>query len=342
MGYKAVKIFFRVGFIFISISLLIITVLLNFFKYVQPPEMIWLQFITILSPFIIISNIILFSVWAYNLKFRAIIPLLSIIIGYKLLFSMLGFRLSEKDPNAEQLIVSSFNVNYFSYKKEFNTPIIAKLMAENKVEILSMQEFEPTSFFNLKEIIGEFDFLQYNTIDITEGKIGMAIFSKYQIIQGGKINFENSDNGSLWADIKYKEDTIRIINNHLQTTGFYSSYDKGPKYVIDQMKVNYTKRAKQAILIKEFIKSSPYPVISMGDLNDTPNSFTYSTLIEAGLGDSFKKAKLQSGGTYMRTLGLLRIDYIMHTHHFKTIYYKKVRTGLSDHKPIFSVLEYQN
>ena len=150
MGYKAVKIFFGIGFVFVSLSLLVITVLLNLIPFFDSPGMIWLQFASILAPFIFTANLILFIIWAYNRKFRAIIPLLSIIIGYKFLVSMFGFKLSENVSNQEHLIVASFNVNYFSYKKEFNTPTIARLMAENQVEILSMQEFEPTSFFNLK------------------------------------------------------------------------------------------------------------------------------------------------------------------------------------------------
>ena len=43
------------------------------------------------------------------------------------------------------------------------------------------------------------------------------------------------------------------------------------------MKSSYINRANESKKIKNHIKSSPFPVIVCGDLNDTPISFTYST-----------------------------------------------------------------
>lgn len=49
---------------------------------------------------------------------------------------------------------------------------------------------------------------------------GTVIYSKYPIVNHGEISFNSEINGALWADIKINRDTIRVFNNHLQTTNF--------------------------------------------------------------------------------------------------------------------------
>ena len=44
------------------------------------------------------------------------------------------------------------------------------------------------------------------------------------------------------------------------------------------MKSSYQNRVSEALKIKKHINKSPYPVIVCGDFNDTPLSYTYSTL----------------------------------------------------------------
>jgi endonuclease/exonuclease/phosphatase family metal-dependent hydrolase len=211
------------------------------------------------------------------------------------------------------------------------------------VEILALQEFKPTGFYNIDEIAGEFRFMSYNSIyNEDEEAIGMALFSKYPVLRSNKIKFENTGNGAMWADILYKGDTIRVINNHLQTTGYYSSYPKGLKYLVDIMSQNFIVRSEQAEIIRELIDTTSYPVIVMGDFNDTPNSFVYSTIKGDDLKDGFVEKGSGPGGTFRRTMGLLRIDMIFHSKHFESAGFTIGSDKLSDHKPVISVLEYKN
>lgn len=101
-------------------------------------------------------------------------------------------------------------------------------------------------------------------------------------------------------------------------------------------------RAAQVKEVRELIDTTSHPVILAGDFNDTPHSYVYTAMKGDNLEDSFDEAKFQMGGTFFRTLGLLRIDYIFHSKHFKTLTYYSERSDLSDHLPIFSVLGYKN
>ena len=50
--------------------------------------------------------------------------------------------------------------------------------------------------------------------------MSQAIYSRYPIRQSQTIEFPNTNNGAIWADLDVKGMTIRIINVHMQTTSF--------------------------------------------------------------------------------------------------------------------------
>jgi endonuclease/exonuclease/phosphatase family metal-dependent hydrolase len=69
-----------------------------------------------------------------------------------------------------------------------------------------------------------------------------------------------------------------------------------------------------------------------GDFNDTPISYTYSTIKEK-LADAFKESGIGIGNSYVG-IPSLRIDYILHDKKFNSYNYKKNKYELSDHFPI--------
>lgn len=344
MGVKAVKLYFKGIVLLITIAGLILSILINKAHITNPENTFWLQFASTLAPFILIFQISLLIYWLFHFKIWFLIPLIAISINYKYLTSILGInRSTALDNSAINLTVCSYNVNYFNHSKEIKVPAIANLMQEIGVDILAMQEFEAISYYNLDEIIGEFDFLDYNAIYANDkGSIGMAILSKYPIIRSSKIKFDNSGNGFMWADILIGQNITRVINTHLQTTGYYSSYSRGLEYTIKKAGDNFLIRAAQARIVRSVIDTTRYPVIVCGDFNDTPHGYIYSTVKGNNLSDSFIEKGFGLGGTYRRTLKLMRIDMILYSKHFKAKSYKTINSRLSDHKPIFSVLEYQN
>ncbi len=345
MGVKAIKVFFNAwvvvfGLISLAVSFIIFTA-----YRIDPEIYVWHQYPVMFSPFVALFNVALLLFWIIRKKLWAVIPVVSLVLNYKFIVSIIGLTFSNGELNefkGNKITVSTFNVNYFSYKKEVNAPRIAREMYEKGVDVLTMQEFEPTVYFNIDELKGEFVNMPYSSINLDKDKIGMAIFSKHPIIRSEKLNFNNTGNGALWADIHIHNDTVRFINVHLQTTGYYSTYGHGVKSMIKKMEENFRMRAAQVKEVRALIDTTSYPVILSGDFNDTPHSYVYTTMKGDNFDDSFEKARFQMGGTFFRTLGLLRIDYIFHSRDFKTLTFYKERSDLSDHLPIFSVLGYKN
>ena len=77
-------------------------------------------------------------------------------------------------------------------------------------------------------------------------------------------------------------------------------------------------RAKQADIIADFInKNKDRNIIVCGDFNDTPVSYTYQTIANAGnLDDAFVKAGNGLGRTFNRHAMVVRIDHILYGEDF--------------------------
>lgn len=105
----------------------------------------------------------------------------------------------------------------------------------------------------------------------------------------------------MWADIRIQRDTVRVFNNHLNSTYIDNDdidYLSSLKFVSEErtrarfseiagkLRESYMRRAPQAELVAEYVAQSPYPVVVCGDFNDTPASFAYRRVTH-GLRDAF-------------------------------------------------------
>jgi endonuclease/exonuclease/phosphatase family metal-dependent hydrolase len=208
-----------------------------------------------------------------------------------------------------------------------------------------------------KKLFGEtpYSHFEYSYRNKSERGIGLATFSRYPIVKKGTLKFENTANESMYTDIVVEGDTIRIINNHLQSVQLrannYAFLDSLKIRYNDQnirelhdlssrLKQAFIKRAEQAKKVSLTIKNSPHPVIVCGDFNDTPVSYSYHK-IRGKLKDAWVETGKGWGNTYSGRLPF-RIDYIFYDSYFKSLEFERVKTQLSDHYPILTVLEKRN
>lgn len=162
--------------------------------------------------------------------------------------------------------------------------------------------------------------------------IGVATLSKYPIIEKRNIDFHAEFNLSIYTDIVIEDDTIRVINNHSESNRVTAKDMKNgwtaQWFLVRETefrhKVSFSNwvlpecvRAKQADLIAKLIKESPYKVISCGDYNDVPASYTYSK-IKGNLKDAYVESGNGLGLTFVQSLYRFRIDYIMYNNTFQS------------------------
>ena len=280
----------------------------------------------------------------------------------------ISFR--DQEENAQGIKVMSWNVKLFDlYNWTENLNTRAKMfdvLQKEKADIICLQEFYTKdvgafrNFDTLKKILDMPNAHSAYTISLRKtDHWGIVTYSRYPIINQGRIVFNNrSNNICIYSDHLINDDTVRVYNMHLQSISFgYADLQfmrnviggeeaedelTASRNIIRRMKRAYEKRAGQARSIAEHIRSSPYPVIVCGDFNDTPNSYTTS-VISSGLRDAFKECGSGFGKTYVNPLPLPRIDYILYSDNFKARRFLTLDTdGMSDHYPIISVLSDRN
>ncbi|MBP5400100.1 MAG: endonuclease/exonuclease/phosphatase family protein [Bacteroidales bacterium] len=185
---------------------------------------------------------------------------------------------------------------------------------------------------------------------------GLAIFSRYRIVDAAPIVTDSSSNAAMYIDIKYRSDTFRIYNLHLTSMHLdatdYSvgeqfasnnfsdpKMDKNIKKLYRKLKKSAVQRQHQVNIIREHIDSCHYPIIICGDFNDTPAGYAYNR-ISKKLKDSFRESGRGHGYTHHgNSMPPYRIDYILHDPNYNSFGHTVVDSlSVSDHYPIFSTL----
>jgi len=305
-------------------------------------------------PVLLILNFVLLILLAMAKRKLLILPLVAIVLGWK--FIGVTFQLNSKNEEKGGLSVMSYNAHMFNYERyKANDPKLSSnifnWIREQDVDIMAFQEFYQdftTPARNAIKLISNNGKYDYSAQSV-EGKLGkrfygLAIFTKYPIINEGKI-FDNSrNNGAMFVDLKVEKDTIRVYNVHLESMSIPADQLDN----IDGIKENYRKtwrrlnkgivsRAAQVDILVEHLKNSPYPIILMGDFNDVPYSYTYFT-IRSILENAFETVGRGFGFTFNRVLFFLRIDNIFYSNTLKPLQFNTLKeVDYSDHYPIQAI-----
>lgn len=344
-----------------------ISLLLSYMAPFVSPERFWvIAFFGLAYPILVMINILFVVYWAVQLKKRTFYSLLVILAGWMQLHSFFQINLGDSTDGTKKLIkVMSYNVKVFdlynwSHNKETRDKIFSLINDEGS-DIMCLQEFfsrDSSEYDNLDSLLSfqkaKYVHVAYTTTVKRIHHWGIATFSRYPIVSKGKVDFGyTSNNICIYTDVKIGKDTVRIYNMHLQSIAFgaddYQYMDDleknkqtedivHSKSIGKRLKKAFIKRAKQADLIHESISKSPFPVIVCGDFNDTPASYTYSTISEE-LKDAFIEAGNGFGKSYTGKFPSFRIDYILHSPKFNASNFRTIHEELSDHYPIVTYLE---
>ena len=338
--------------------------------YVNPTESNLLPFFGMAYPVFLLANIFFIFLWSWRKKKFVYISIITIVIGFNHLanFFQISFQSASDGLNKNSISVMQYNVRLFDwYNWTGNIKTrneMFKMLQKENCDIFCFQEFvyhEEKGFFEtrdtLTKILDAKNYYEGYTHLVRGGHhFGIAIFSKYPIINKAALEFGNDiNNNCIYIDVKIKEDTIRIYNTHLSSIRFqkedYQFIDSlgvkdenvrelkdGGIRIIKKLKTAFIKRGSQVDIISESIKKSPYPVILCGDFNDTPVSYTYQSMSKI-LKDSFKESGNGIGNTYIGSFPSFRIDYMFHSESLKSYGYQTHPEKFSDHHAISCRIE---
>ena len=175
----------------------------------------------------------------------------------------------------------------------------------------------------------------------SNGKSGVAILSKFPIVNSGYINFDNSTNSGIFSDIEHRGKKARVYNLHLESLRIDFQDTLITRVNSEELQVKFNqvfkKQLKQIKQFQEIDIENNHPTIICTDLNNSQFSKIYRTLKENHL-DTFVEAGTGLGTTFNFYFFPLRIDFIFTDPSFKVNTFNSYDIELSDHLPIITTL----
>ena len=172
-------------------------------------------------------------------------------------------------------------------------------------------------------------------------KYGQAIFSKFPILNSGSVEFPNTANNAIFADVVKGKDTIRIYNIHLESlridTNVENLKKEDSERVFKKISTTFKMQQLQTELFLMHKKQCNYKMVICGDFNNTAFSYVYRQ-IRGDLNDTFKEAGNGFGRTYDFKFFPVRIDFIFADDAFNVNGFKAYNEHYSDHFPIMTTL----
>lgn len=334
----------------------------------NPAKWWMIGFAGLMVPYLVVLLLFFILFWLFFKPRIAIFSIIALIIGYKQVNVMFGWRISpaitekKKEP---YLRVVSWNIRSLTglarnqeARKLTRTELAASILKFNP-DVICLQEFNHTEGAdpeknNLALFTKAYPYHYFSKdYQRNNGKYqsGCIIFSKYPIIGTGQTKYPVAES-LIYADIVKGQDTLRIFNTHLQSFKFkdadYSDLEKireqdeealrASKNIIRKMRLAFRRRGVQAGIVRDELDKSPYPSLLCADFNDVPNSYTYFH-IKKNWQDAFLKKGFGIGRTFISLAPTLRIDHILVDPKFEVRSFDMIDEGLSDHIMLISDLQ---
>ena len=355
--------FFTKLLLFIN-GVVAIALLISYLAPIVDPRKFWpVAFFGIAYPPLLLANVLFIAYWIIARVRFALISIVAILLGWNALHNNVGFSFFGDGKSVSyapgKIRVLTYNVHNFRKGglafDDTTRHGILNIMRTTKPDVIGIQEYfsRKKGSYAMKDSINE---LLGTTYGFTEKSleseteiIGLAIFSRYPIINKGAVSIAEPNSGAqcIYADIKKDGKVIRYYCIHLQSFLFepedYSYIDtikaggkadiSSTKRLGAKLKRAFLRRADQVLKAKQHALACPYPYIIAGDFNDTPSSFAVNQMAK-GIKNSFREKGLGLGRTYNGDFPNYQIDYIMASNQFDVLDYNIIKQKLSDHYPV--------
>lgn len=299
--------------------------------------------------------------WGIVRHYRsALLPLVTLLLCYPQLHTYFPLNFQTQELPSHSFTLLSYNVMGFNGGRKVNgeNPIL-NYLKNSKADILCLQEFHASTSskhrLTLKEIeqtLKEYPYRRYTSVGSETGYANkLACFSKYPILSAKRLKMESAHNGSAVYEVKIGEDTITLVNNHLESNKLTvedkdlyrdmmdapekEKVQSGVRQLMRKLAKAAAIRAKQADEVAQIVATSKHPhVVVCGDFNDTPISYTHRVAGKS-LNDVFAEAGCGLGISYHGNRFYFRIDHIFASKQLQAYQCEVDRSiDVSDHYPV--------
>lgn len=310
--------------------------------YVPPKSYALISTLSLTVPLLIVLNMFFAVYWLVKLKKQVILSLLVLVLGYNHVLSFYKFS-SESTPKSEDTFsIMSYNVrlfNVYNWIEDETIPAkIQEFIAGESPNILCFQEYDSSTGLKFKDYL-----YTHKTNSPKNNKSELAILSTYKILDSGFIDFPNSANSAIYADLLIETDTVRLYNVHLQSSGIDANVgvetldSEQSNKLLNRLETTFKAQQYQAEMVARHVAESPHKVLICGDFNNTVYSYVYRNL-RGDLQDTFEASGTGFGSTFDFKYFPVRIDFILADQSFSSKTFKNYSIPYSDHFPILSEL----
>ncbi len=331
-----IKILHKIAFLLNS--LVAFALLLSYLlPYVSPRMFPLLSVLSLAVPVLILVNVFFLVYWVLQFKRKMLLSLIVLLLGISHVTSLYKIRGKSVETHTDVLSMLSYNVhsfNRFDWIDSDRIPQdISAFVKEQQPDVFCAQEFYNNPSIDFSQFKHKYEYFNHNSRELA-----LVIFSNYPFLQKGSLNFEDTANNVIFADIVTATDTLRIYNVHLQSHKIGSMTDKLAKTdsqkLLKRIQVSFKKQQLQAEQLIAHMQTSPYKNIVMGDFNNSAYSYVYDKIKSQGLQDAFKEAGSGFGKTFEFRLFPARIDFILVPTTTEVVGFTNYEHRYSDHYPI--------
>ena len=317
-------------------TLLLLSYLL---PYVSPKTIPLFAILSLLVPILLFINLAFVIYWLIKFKKQCILSGFILLIGW--FFTNPLYKLTEsKSSLNDDVKVMSYNVRMFNHWKWIDDENIAKkinnFISDKSPDILLFQEH-----YTSEKISLDYPYKYIKTKN-EKAHFGLAIYSKFPIINQGSLDLKDTSNNIIFVDFIRKKDTIRVYNLHLQSLQLNTNKEnfgqENSEKLIAKLKERFKKQAEQTKVFLVHEKTWKGKKIVAGDFNNTSYSWVYSQ-ISKDKKDTFIEAGKGFGKTFNYWFPM-RIDFILTDKNAIVNKFSSYSEKNSDHFPILSKINW--
>ncbi len=324
---------------------------------VSPNRVMFFAYFGLFFPIIVAVNFLFILFWAFKRSWYVLISALIMIFTFSHInnaFTIPFYKLS-KHTATDTIKLMSYNILSVDGPKDFEG--FLAFVDSVDADIVCFQEFgyykkgkKPLekamkSRYPYSHIWYKHERKRYCS--------GNATFSKYPIIKKELVDFQSRVNVSIMSDIVINNDTIRLVNNHLESNKFSKDDISEYRSLNDSLTQErflsvsallsrklakaYKIRASQAVAVRKELDESPHKTIVCGDFNDVPESYTYRK-IQGDRLNMFTSTCWGYRHTYYSHKMLVGIDHVFVDKAFVPISLDSPQKKFSDHYPQIALI----
>ncbi len=314
--------------------------------------------LTLALPVVLLIVIIAMALLAIFKQWRAVVVLLgALLLSWPTIRLISPFNISQPKADSEktQLKVLTMNVTEFNWQKGNEPSENMRYILDQDADIVVIQEglvyfsFENLSTVKpmLKELYKKYPYRKKEFYDV-------GIISKYPFTEvKSEVLSQDTLNYFIKAwDVDAPGGELRVVNMHLSSLRFTandsqviesmnvpSDRKRRIKSVAQKLGTGFISHSRQAKAVRQLLDETSGDVLVMGDMNDTPGSFTYRTVCGEDLRDAWADTGFGPMYTFHAHHLYVKIDHIFYRGDMKVLSCRRDKEGESDHYPLVAVFE---